>query len=571
MLKQFYSLFKDSYLQTFDDTKQDRAGFTMTFPIMELKEKIQKIKTLNEKGAGIFFTPNPCKAGRKENNVTEIRWVYVDMDEGTKEEMVEKIKNAPIPPSIVTESSRSYHAYWRLTSCTDEQFKKIINGLIEFFDGDPAISSKNEVLRLPGFNHMKKDPFQIKIVRLELSEESPEDMIEAYPYEPPMEKFTKKFNLKTDELGIIKDLDIKLVLARLGIQVSRDNFIMEGNEKTSASVNVKGNYIHRFSGKQGSGSTIDAVMTYGRMDKAEAIKWLKDMAGIENELRPESVARILAEPEAAKKDCIDEDSKVFTWGTDNLNKNISPIQKHHMIVLLGKTGQGKTTFCFDIAEKNSRLGHKVLFLSLEMTKDEIETRLARSSAGIKKAEWREKTKISDHKKEIYKKRREELKDNKNLILRGFPREIPATTENIFATISKIKPDLVFIDNFDLIAKNPKATEYGEQNRIISELTGFAQTENIPLIILHHHKKGKETDLDSARGSGKITHNPDTVLILSRGYDENASEEDNAKLLVRQEKDRDFGELYMTNIFFYRGSFYDEYPKQITNNQWYDKI
>ena len=36
---------------------------------------------LNKKGAGIFFTPNPCKEGRKKENIESIEWVYVDIDD----------------------------------------------------------------------------------------------------------------------------------------------------------------------------------------------------------------------------------------------------------------------------------------------------------------------------------------------------------------------------------------------------------------------------------------------------------------------------------------------------------
>ena len=87
MIKKFYEIFKDSYVQTFDDTKRGRKGFTQCFPMSELALKKEWSLKMNKQGMGVFFTPNPCKGGRKEENITEINWVFVDMDDGTKKEI----------------------------------------------------------------------------------------------------------------------------------------------------------------------------------------------------------------------------------------------------------------------------------------------------------------------------------------------------------------------------------------------------------------------------------------------------------------------------------------------------
>lgn len=166
-IKKFLTTFQNSFIQTFSDTGSN-PKLVRAFPMKELAE--HNLDELNKAGAGIFFTPNPCEKGRKEKDVTSIDWVYVDMDNGTKEEMQAKIESAPIRPHIIVESKRSYHLYWKVVMMDRKDFDLIIKGLIEFFDGDPAISSTNEVLRLPGFNHMKnpKEPFEIKIIYFDL-------------------------------------------------------------------------------------------------------------------------------------------------------------------------------------------------------------------------------------------------------------------------------------------------------------------------------------------------------------------------------------------------------------------
>ena len=46
----------------------------------------------NNKGYGIFFTPNPCIGRLKKENVIEVQWWFVDIDEGEKPDILNKIK-----------------------------------------------------------------------------------------------------------------------------------------------------------------------------------------------------------------------------------------------------------------------------------------------------------------------------------------------------------------------------------------------------------------------------------------------------------------------------------------------
>jgi len=553
-MKQFLQTFKGSYVQTFDDTKSGKS-LTRSMPMEEAKGKVTELVELNKQGAGIFFTPNPCTGGRKAEHVTAIKWVFVDMDEGTKEQMMNRIKESPIKPSIIVESSRSYHCYWRCT-CTEPQFNKIITGLIDYFDGDKAISSTNEVLRFPGFYHMKDmgSPFKIKIISFEDKEITPSEMISAFPSK--IQHFKHKHSLKESDLRIIKDIPIKAVLARLGVEVSRDNFIMEGGKVTSASINVNGNYVHRFSGKAGSGSTIDVVMAFGKLDLTGAIKWLKDFAGIKEVFEP--------------KDCIDElDEELedltytmpFTWGTVNADKEITPIQPHHFNVFGGEQGSGKTAYSFFMAKENANLGHKVLYISLEMSGSDIIKRIARSFAGITKEQWRVKKLITPTQRNAYTRKKKEIHEIKNLMLAGFDTDEP-TTENIHKLIDYSNASLVFIDNLDLVAVEDNENPFQAQARITRFFMNFAKAKGIPIIMLHHYnKKSKSSEgrgLDSFRGSAKITHNASTVVVGRRFSEDNATNEDKATYSLYEQKDREFGIGGACNTYFYKGDFYDEY-------------
>jgi replicative DNA helicase len=241
---------------------------------------------------------------------------------------------------------------------------------------------------------------------------------------------------------------------------------------------------------------------------------------------------------------------------------LSPITAEQSNLLSGEPSSGKTTFAFDIAWKNAEMGHRVLYLSLEMSRKEIQSRLARAYAGITKPEWRDRTSISDVKRAAFKKRIDELKRLKTLILSGMPEGVAPTIENIFKMIKGSGADIAFIDNFDLIQKNAGRSNYDEENRISAMLKDFPKKEQIPLIILHHKSKLKTSGLGGIRGSGKIVDDRYTALGCEREYAEDGTDEENAKFMVIEMKDRDFGHRKVNVVYFKRGSFYDSYEDRL---------
>lgn len=127
---------------------------------------LNKAKEINKKGYGIFFTPNPCDGRLLTKNVISINWWFVDVDEGEKSEILNKIKKSPLYPTIIIETKRGYHAYWKAKNATKENFRRIEQGLIDYFGGDNAVKNPNRLMRCPNFYHMKdpNNPFFIKII-----------------------------------------------------------------------------------------------------------------------------------------------------------------------------------------------------------------------------------------------------------------------------------------------------------------------------------------------------------------------------------------------------------------------
>ena len=259
-------------------------------------------------------------------------------------------------------------------------------------------------------------------------------------------------------------------------------------------------------------------------------------------------------------DPIDKQTIMYTWGTLQADKEFSPIQPHTFAVLAGATSGGKTAFSFDMALKNASSGIRVLYISLEMTSQQIITRIARSYSGITKEMWRDKSLISEQQRNAYKRKMAEIKHKENLEVHGFGKGVVPTIDLILDTIEGKNPQLVFVDNMDLISLSDEKRIEHEQ--IVSrKFMGFTNEAKIPIILIHHIKKTKDkTLIESIRGSAKLTDDADAVYICSRkmNREDDLSPEDRAAFMLIEKKDREFGEGGIHRFYFNKGTFVDNY-------------
>lgn len=264
---------------------------------------------------------------------------------------------------------------------------------------------------------------------------------------------------------------------------------------------------------------------------------------------------------------IDEIStKPFTYGTYGLDQKITPIEKHAMVVIAGETGTGKTAFTFFMAKANALEGHRTMYISLEMDTNSIITRVARDYAGITKGEWREKDKIPTDKVSAYRRKKEEIKATKNLIPFGFSQGQSTSIESILRAIDKEKPDLAFIDNIGCIDK-AGLNHFEAEGNISQKTRDFCKHKKIPIVLLHHYKKGdgkgKMRSLDDLKGNSVISFDANVVIQLWRKIEqegESLTEQEKKALLVIQMKDREFGVGGSEIVYFNKGDFRDGTPE-----------
>ena len=158
------------FLRTFNDKDNSEYGKNYdcslkNFPLFE--------KTLhgeNKSDRGIFFVVNG--GGQNDEAVKKAvkrpKAQFIDIDDYSFEEQIEKLNEFGLEPSIIVKTGRSLHAYW----ITDDdaridRFRPIQAGLIQYFGSDVKIKNESRVMRLYGFEHRKHDPVLVKLIKFD--------------------------------------------------------------------------------------------------------------------------------------------------------------------------------------------------------------------------------------------------------------------------------------------------------------------------------------------------------------------------------------------------------------------
>lgn len=218
----------------------------------------------------------------------------------------------------------------------------------------------------------------------------------------------------------------------------------------------------------------------------------------------------------------DENFKPVSTGISDLDRVITGLNRSDLILLAARPGMGKTSFALNIARSVAvQSKKKVAFFSLEMTKEQLASRLLSVEAlvgGVKlrtgklnDEEWQRIISASDvlSKSEIY------LDETSGI-----------TVPEMKAKLRRLRDvDLVIIDYLQLMSS---AKAINNRVQEISEITRnlkiMAKDINVPVICLSQLSRASEQRpdhkpmLSDLRDSGSIEQDADIVLFLYRdGY------------------------------------------------------
>lgn len=117
---------------------------------------------LNQNGCAVWVQINDG-TGRKNTDITRIRAYFVDQDHGSSELLFNSVHPADI---IVESSPGKFHGYWLTGDAPLTQYADRMHALADKFEGDHSVCHLARVMRLPGFFHLKDEPFMSRIVKI---------------------------------------------------------------------------------------------------------------------------------------------------------------------------------------------------------------------------------------------------------------------------------------------------------------------------------------------------------------------------------------------------------------------
>jgi replicative DNA helicase len=187
---------------------------------------------------------------------------------------------------------------------------------------------------------------------------------------------------------------------------------------------------------------------------------------------------------------------------DRMTKGFVPGE---VTILSARTSVGKTSLALAIAGNVARAGKPVLFITLEMTQEQLMERYIMSTGGL----------VDGEPTDAYH-------DIANLtFMQKHEKVDPDSIEGIVKNAKENDAELVILDHLHYFSRGG-ATD--DTEKISKELSRTAKKYSIPIIAIAHTRKdgpGKPKDsvIDDIRGASFIAQDADIVLMLNRSHEE----------------------------------------------------
>ena len=187
------------HLRVFDDKKRGIfTGQKLSVEAGKFTSIEKMLRDHNEQGHGIFFVVN--SGGQLDKEINRINAQFVESDSLSFEEMQARIDGFPLPPSMIIKTRKSLHTYWFVKDAEVARFRPIQKALVDYFAGDPNCVNESRVLRLPGFNHCKKEPVMVECVSFHTERRYTQE--ELWDILPHQEAATPVAQMKGTEKGL---------------------------------------------------------------------------------------------------------------------------------------------------------------------------------------------------------------------------------------------------------------------------------------------------------------------------------------------------------------------------------
>ena len=253
------------------------------------------------------------------------------------------------------------------------------------------------------------------------------------------------------------------------------------------------------------------------------------------------------------EDLENQNKRFFKTGFEDLDCILGIQEKKGALITIGaRPAMGKTTFMLSIMENILLKNKRCLYFSLEMSKEQVITRLLFQIAEISFI----KSKMNN----MNEKEWEKLSDAMNNLLMWdlkLDDNSGIKTEEIETAIKEQQPDVVFIDYLQLMDGKRKQDRCTQIEEIIKDLKRIAKENGVVIIIASQLSRAVENRCDKRpmlsdlRDSGSIENLSDVVIFLYRDEYYNFREDDairpkgETEVIIAKNKFGACGYIYLT--------------------------
>lgn len=549
VMREKYPHFKECTIQLFDDTKQWRDLARKLDQNKFSNEDLERwLEAYNKKWAGVFFSINSMLPWERDKaSVTRVNAWACEVDNLSKEDQLKLISVAPLAPSLVIESHKSFHMYRFAKDGTIESWTKVCRWLRNFFGWDPAIASDiSRVLRVPWYNHMKdaNNPFMCDIIDWNWEYYTEEEMLKAYPdtetlADKEARAIKKEAQLKQaigndDTWDRIRAMDSKAMLEKISWTslVNGDVITFRHNSNWTEQIFCNGKSTgcridkawKIWSTDKGGPNWTNWIAWYGWVDWKEIYKWIKEEFPF---ILPEKKEDVSSweisdkEIEQGSKLILTEEKKWFLYPSDKFNA-FEGFMSWDLVTIIAPSNSGKTTLALDIIKRNAKLGRKWMYINLEF---EIAT-VPRSRWMW--AHWKNKMDLTDlgTMTEAEKKDMDEYIKSYLSEFDYYNNPNGLELEKLVSLIRKKAEEwyeLFVIDTFSKILGNLNSdTARTNQNKCMEVFQSLVQELNIAVVMLHHTNRqgtweGSQKIMDLSNVFITIEKSDDWTWLPSRIY------------------------------------------------------
>lgn len=541
LMRETYPHFKECTIQLFDDTKQGRDLARKIDQSKFSDEDLERgLESYNKKWAGVFFSINSMKPWERDKaSVTGVNAWACEVDNLSKDDQRKLISVAPLSPSLVVESNKSFHMYWFAKDGKIENWTKISWGLRNFFCWDPAIASDiSRVLRVPWYYHMKDEanPFLCEIVDWCAKYYTEEEMFSAFPdtetlAEKEAKAIKKEQQLKQaigsdDTWDRIRAMDSKTMLEKISWTslVWWDIITFRHNSGWTEQICCNWKTTGCWIDKMGKIWSTDKwwpnwtnwIAWYGGVDWKEIYRWIKEEFPfiIPEKKKEDQIPWEISEEEIEEgsKLILGWEKKGFLYPSDKF----APFEwfmSGDLVTIIAPSNSWKTTLALDIIKRNAQIGRKGMYINLEF---EIAT-VPRSRWMW--AHWKTKMDLTD----LWNMTDEEKKDMDSYI-KSYLSEFDYYNNPNWLELDKLVSlirkkveegyELFVIDTFSKILWNLNSqTARTNQNKCMETFQSLVQELNIAVVMLHHTNRQGTWE-----GSQKIMDLSNVFITIEKGDD-----------------------------------------------------